>query len=117
MDGFGSADPSTLIIASRVDFVSRSSVCPLVPSCGLTCADNVTAVVSVARMSSGDMPVLLIAVLYLALSQGPCHSENKLRNNSDAASNSSRLLPRAACDAPLMGLLRPKLGTLAVRNP
>src|SRR6266496_4090438 len=78
MDGFAFADPSSLIIASRVDFASRSSVCPRVPSCRLTCADDViTIVTSITKTSSGDLPILLITVMYLALLQWPCHSRRQ----------------------------------------
>src|SRR6266705_790894 len=78
MDGFAFGDPSSLIIASRVDFASRSSVCSRVPSCGLTCADDVIAIVtSVTKPSSGDLPMLLITVMYVALLQWPCHSRRQ----------------------------------------
>src|SRR5207249_9785640 len=78
MDGFAFGDPSSLIIASRVDFESRSSVCSRVACSGLTCADDVIAsVTSVTKKSGGDLPMLLITMMYLALLQWPCHSRRQ----------------------------------------
>src|SRR5207249_11569480 len=69
-------------------FAGRALVCPLAVSCGHTCAHHViVAVTSVTKTSSGDLRVLLMAVMSWLYCNGHAIRENKLTSHSDAPSN------------------------------